>query len=85
MPENTSPTALPRTFACTWLSTCGAARMMTAWIAWYEGAHRLRKIAAVLRLRSQGHISVLIRAAEQEIARRPELQRRLGIVYASLA
>jgi len=62
----------------------GAARMMTAWIAWYEGSHRLRKIAAVLRLRSQGHISGLIRAAEQEIAGRPELQRRLGLVYIAL-
>lgn len=63
----------------------GAARMMTAWIAWYEGAHRLRKIAAVLRLRSQGHISGLVRAAEQEISKRPELQRKLGLVYAALA
>ncbi|HVT04163.1 MAG TPA: hypothetical protein VHL58_12415, partial [Thermoanaerobaculia bacterium] len=63
----------------------GTARMMTAWIAWYEGAHRLRKIAAVLRVRSQGHISGLIRLAEREIGKRPDLQRRLGLVFASLA
>jgi REP element-mobilizing transposase RayT len=63
----------------------GAARMMTAWIAWYEGAHRLRKIAALLRLRSSGHVSNLVRQAEREISRDPELQRRLDFVYEALS
>jgi hypothetical protein len=59
--------------------------MMTAWIAWYEGAHRLRKIAALLRLRSSGHVSNLVRQAEREISRDPELQRRLEFVYEALS
>lgn len=63
----------------------GFARMLTAWIAFYEGAHRLRKIAALLRLRSTGHVSDLVRQAEREISRDAELQRRLELAYAALA
>jgi REP element-mobilizing transposase RayT len=63
----------------------GAARMLTAWVAWYEGAHRLRKIAALLRLRSTGHVSNLVRQAEREISRDSELQRRLELAYTALA
>ena len=63
----------------------GDARMMTAWLAWFEGAHRLRKIAALLRLRSTGHISNLVRRAEAAISASTRLQRQLELVCASLA
>jgi hypothetical protein len=39
-------------------------RMLIAWIGWHEGLVTLRTIAASLRLRSEGHISNLIRRCE---------------------
>ena len=63
----------------------GDARMMTAWLAWFEGAHRLRKIAAVLRLRSTGYISDLVRRAEAAIRASETLQKNLELVCATLA
>jgi putative transposase len=47
----------------------GAPRMITAWLARYEGESRLRSITATLRLRSSGHVSGLIAACERELAR----------------
>ncbi len=41
-------------------------RRLTAWIAWHEGLITLRSIAAGLRLRSEGHISNLIRRCDRE-------------------
>ncbi len=43
-------------------------RSLTAWIAWHEGWITLRSIAASLRLRSEGHISNLIRRCEHLLA-----------------
>ena len=39
-------------------------RSLVAWIGWHEGWLTLRSIAAALRLRSEGHISNLIRRCE---------------------
>jgi REP element-mobilizing transposase RayT len=39
-------------------------RSLVAWIGWHEGWITLRSIAAALRLRSEGHISNLIRRCE---------------------
>ena len=39
-----------------------------AWIGWHEGLVTLRTIAASLRMRSEGHISGLIRRCEQEFS-----------------
>ena len=41
-------------------------RRLAAWIGWHEGLITLRSIAAGLRLRSEGHISNLIRRCDQE-------------------
>lgn len=40
-------------------------RALIAWIGWHEGLVTLRSIAASLRLRSEGHISNLIRRCER--------------------
>ncbi len=56
----------------------------TGLLAWFEGTHRLRKIAALLRIRSTGHVSNLVRRAEREISARTELQDRLTRVCALL-
>ncbi len=41
-------------------------RRVAAWIGWHEGLITLRSIAAGLRLRSEGHISNLIRRCDRE-------------------
>jgi putative transposase len=46
----------------------GNLRRLVAWIGWHEGLVTLRMIAASLRLRSEGHISGLIRRCDQEFA-----------------
>jgi putative transposase len=46
----------------------GPLRMLAAWVGWNEGLITLRTIAASLRLRSEGHISNLIRRCEQEFS-----------------
>jgi len=46
----------------------GCLRQLVAWIGWHEGLVTLRMIAASLRLRSEGHISGLIRRCEREFA-----------------
>ena len=43
-------------------------RSLAAWLAWNEGLLPLRSIAAALRLRSEGHVSNLIRRCEQAFA-----------------
>jgi REP element-mobilizing transposase RayT len=57
-------------------------RRLAAWIGWYEGWVTLRTIAASLRLRSEGHISNLIRRCDRELGADPAL---LGILDQSLA
>ena len=44
----------------------GQWRSLIAWIGWYEGLTTLRSIAAALRLRSEGHVSNLIRRCNRE-------------------
>jgi len=46
----------------------GCLRQLVAWIGWHEGLVTLRTIAASSRLRSEGHISGLIRRCEREFA-----------------
>ncbi|MFZ2490374.1 MAG: hypothetical protein WA208_02720 [Thermoanaerobaculia bacterium] len=47
----------------------GALRGLVAWLGWHEGLVTLRMIAAALRLRSEGHVSNLIRRCEAAFAR----------------
>lgn len=63
----------------------GHPRMIIAWLAWFEGTHRLRKIAALLRIRSTGHVSGLVRRAEREISASADLQERLARICALLS
>jgi len=58
-----------------------ALRRLSAWIGWYEGLITLRSIAAGLRLRSEGHISNLIRRCDREFGSSKEL---LGYLDAAL-
>jgi REP element-mobilizing transposase RayT len=51
----------------------GALRRLAAWLGWNEGLLTLRSIAAGLRLRSEGHISNLIRRFERELSDQVEL------------
>jgi putative transposase len=44
----------------------GPLRRLAAWLGWHEGLLTLRSIAAALRLRSEGHISGLIKRCETE-------------------
>jgi REP element-mobilizing transposase RayT len=57
-------------------------RRLVAWIGWHEGLVTLRTIAASLRLRSEGHVSSLIRRCEREFATNRTL---LGYLDQSLA
>jgi putative transposase len=43
-------------------------RSLVAWLGWHEGWVTLRTVAASLRLRSEGHISYLIRRCETAFA-----------------
>lgn len=62
-----------------------AARLVSAWLGWYEGLERLRSIAAALRLRSNGRVSDLVRQCESMLLRNPELQMRVDHALAALA
>jgi hypothetical protein len=48
-------------------------RNLVAWLGWHEGWVTLRSIAASLRLRSEGHISNLIKRCEEIFAENPTL------------
>lgn len=48
-------------------------RQLVSWIGWHEGLVTLRTIAASLRLRSEGHISNLIRHCERHFTTEPHL------------
>ena len=58
-----------------------ALRRLAAWIGWHEGLITLRSIAAGLRLRSEGHISNLIRRCDREFGASQTL---LGFLDATL-
>jgi putative transposase len=59
-------------------------RRLAAWIGWHEGLLTLRSIAAGLRLRSEGHISSLIRRCDRELSAGGTLLDTLDAVIASL-
>jgi hypothetical protein len=48
-------------------------RNLVAWLVWHAGWVTLRSIAALLRLRSEGHISNLIKRCEEIFAENPTL------------
>ena len=62
----------------------GPLRRLVAWIGWHEGLVTLRAIAASLRLRSEGHISGLIRRCEREFATSAELLGHLDQALAAV-
>ena len=51
----------------------GPVRWLVAWLGWHEALATLASIAASLRLRSEGHVSRLIRRCEREFGRNQEL------------
>lgn len=61
-----------------------ALRRLVAWIGWHEGLVTLRSIAAALRLRSEGHVSGMIRRCEREFSANPVLLRHLDLALATL-
>jgi len=61
-----------------------ALRRLAAWIGWYESLITLRSIAAGLRLRSEGHISNLIRRCDREFDSSKELLGYLDVALATL-
>jgi putative transposase len=46
----------------------GSFRRLIAWLGWHEGLATLTTIGAALRLRSDGHVSTLIRRCEAEFS-----------------
>lgn len=59
-------------------------RRLVAWLGWHEGLVTLRLIAASLRLRSEGHISRLIRRCEAELGSDNSLLAHLDLALATL-
>jgi REP element-mobilizing transposase RayT len=59
-------------------------RSLVAWIGWHEGLVTLRSIAASLRLRSEGHISNLIKWCELSFRDNPMLRDRYDLAIAAL-
>lgn len=59
-------------------------RRLVAWLGWHEGLVTLRSIAASLRLRSEGHISGLIRRCEAEFAANESMLAHLDIALVML-
>jgi predicted Rdx family selenoprotein len=59
-------------------------RRLVAWLGWHEGLITLRSIAASLRLRSEGHISGLIRRCDQELGVNTTLLAHLDLALADL-
>jgi hypothetical protein len=57
----------------------GPLRRLIAWIGWHEGLTTLRSIAASLRLRSEGHVSGMIRRCEREFAQDGSLLEHLDL------
>jgi putative transposase len=62
----------------------GALRRLVAWIGWHEGMVTLRSIAASLLLRSEGHVSGMIRRCEREFSGDPGLLAQLDLALTSL-
>ncbi|MGZ5450494.1 MAG: transposase [Thermoanaerobaculia bacterium] len=62
----------------------GALRALVAWLGWNEGLVTLRRIASSLRLRSEGHISNLIRRCECSFESDAALLARMDCAMAAL-
>jgi hypothetical protein len=62
----------------------GHLRALAAWLGWNEGLLTLRSIAASLRVRSEGHISNIIRRCEAAFAENVELLTRMDTALAAL-
>jgi putative transposase len=62
----------------------GMLRGLATWIGWHEGLVTLRSIAASLRLRSEGHISNLIKRCEREFGENRILLGRLDAALSTL-
>jgi REP element-mobilizing transposase RayT len=62
----------------------GALRRLAAWIGWNEGLLTLRSIAASLRLRSEGHVSGMIRRCEREFAFNRTLLAQMDVAIVAL-
>jgi len=62
----------------------GPLRRLIAWLGWNEGLVTLRSIAASLLLRSEGHVSGMIRRCEKEFADDPVLVAQLDLATAAL-
>jgi len=56
----------------------GPLRRLVAWLGWHEGLITLGSIAASLRLRSEGHVSGMIRRCELEFGLDPVLADQLS-------
>jgi hypothetical protein len=59
-------------------------RRLVAWVGWNEGLVTLRSIAASLRLRSEGHISRLIRQCDSELGTDHTLLAHLDLTLTAL-
>jgi hypothetical protein len=62
----------------------GPLRNLAAWLGWHEGLVTLRSIAGALRLRSEGHISNLIRRCQADLGRDGDLLATLDSAIAHL-
>ncbi len=62
----------------------GSLRRLVAWLGWHEGLVTLRAIAASLRLRSEGHVSGMIRRCEREFSSDAALLRHLDMAILAL-
>jgi len=62
----------------------GPLRRLVAWIGWHEGLVTLASIAAALRLRSEGHVSGMIRRCEREFSYDKVLLGRLDLALVAL-
>ena len=62
----------------------GSLRALAAWLGWNEGLLTLRSIAASLRVRSEGHMSNIIRRCEAAFAENAELLTRMDRALAAL-
>jgi REP element-mobilizing transposase RayT len=69
-----------------WIRTTrgNSLRRLAAWIGWQEGWLTLRSIAAGVLLRSDGHVSDLIRRCDAEFSTNPALLGYLDIALATL-
>ena len=56
-------------------------RQLVSWIGWHEGLATLASIASSIRLRSEGHVSNLIKRCDREFGRNPTV---LGWLDASI-